>query len=61
MEALREEKWLHFCPWMHTQKEGREFAVRGCLATRGGEEENLCETKNAPKPVREEKTKPKSW
>ena len=39
MEALREEKQLHFFPWMHTQQEGREFAVRGCSTTRGGEEE----------------------
>ena len=59
MEALREEKQLRFCPWMHTQLGGREFAGRGCLATRGGEEENLRETKNAPKPVREGPTDPK--
>ena len=35
MEDLREEKQLRFCPWMHQQQEGHEFAVRGCLATRG--------------------------
>ena len=35
MEALREEKQLRFCLWMHTQQEGRDFAVRGCLATHG--------------------------
>ena len=35
MEALHEEKQLHFCPWMHTQQEGRDFAVRGCLTTHG--------------------------
>ena len=62
MEALREEKQLRFCPWMHTQQEGREFAGRGCSAIRGERQKNLRETKNAPqKPVREEKTKPKSW
>ena len=56
MEALREEKWLRFCPWIHTQQEGREFAVRGCLTTRGGEEENLHETQKCPELVREEPT-----
>ena len=35
MEALREEKQLRFCPWMHTQQEGCDFAVRGCSAIRG--------------------------
>ena len=41
MEALREEKQLRFCPWMHTQQEGRNFAVRGC------EDECLRETKKS--------------
>ena len=49
MEALREEKQLRFCPWMHTQQEGRDFAVRGCSANHGGEEENLHETQKRPK------------
>ena len=49
MEALREEKRLRFCPWMHTQQEGRKIAVRGCSATRGEEEENLRETQKRPK------------
>ena len=49
MEALREEKRLRFFPWMHTQQEGREFAVHGCSATHGGEEENLRETQKCRK------------
>ena len=60
MEALREEKQLRFCPWMHTQQEGHDFAVRGYLATRGEEEENLRETQKRPELVREEPTD-NSW
>ena len=60
MEALREEKRLRFCLWMHTQQGGREFAGRGCSATRGGEEENLRETQKRPELVREEPTD-NSW
>ena len=62
MEVLREEKQLRFCPWMHKQREGHEFAVRGCSATHGGEEENLRETEKCPqKPVHEEDPETKSW
>ena len=41
MEVLREEKQLRFCPWILKQQEGREFTVRGCLATRGERKKNL--------------------
>ena len=40
MEVLREEKQLRFLPVDAQLQEVREFAVRGCLATRGERKKN---------------------
>ena len=41
MEVLREEKQLHFCPWMNKQQEGRENWKCVSLQHSHGEENGI--------------------
>ena len=47
MEALREEKQLRFCPWMHSQQEGRDFCSSWVFSNSWSEDESLREEMNS--------------
>ena len=47
MEALREEKRLRFCLWMHTQQEGRNLQFMGAQQLVGERKKTCVRPKNA--------------